>query len=724
MGTIAEKLAYTKQAREEIRSTIVELGVDCPGAAPFCEFDEYMRQIRTGVDTSEDTVTEDAMLEGITAHDAFGEQITGVIPTYDGTASGGLTVQVVETIPAGCVYYVGVTSTTLGDYTGATKTLTAGEAIPETAAAGDVYVDGDYEYRYAATYGDSSVWNTSDTLEGWGVRVLDNTKTEYGAMSTNLSNGIKSLSNTFSNCANMTCAPIIPDTVENMESTFGHCTSLTVAPSIPTENAIFLFGTFLGCTSLATAPYIPKNVTTVAYLFNGCTALTGTVTIDAEIEPSLTMLSEGNVFTATEKPIMLAGTCHRLLAIQQTSPDNVTLAPYLFVAYQYGSSKPLPTLPEYDKEKYPYAVIVYSSLNYYYRLIATSEICTATTGMFGKLTLSEGASYLTSTCYYYDADSNKNTFAWSEPTEGTTSGSISTANSSFSWSNYDLFTSSGTAVKEASDPVPIYPAGYSYNGITLPALPDWDSEAYPYVYIAQGKTKLLTTVKYFYMLYLCAEPMYWGYRGTLYSPAVGARMDGSAITFKITADSGYNLTETEWSSETEHEASTSYRPFSPFWANTDIYYVAESEYIEETLWGTLYLVGTDSVPPQIDGYLYNGTRLPALPEWDKETYPYAVIESSDSTNYYLYVTGSYRQYNDFTATDEWYSFLFNVPILYAKFTLGDEGWSAWKDFNETFPTSTGLEIGGIKDYFIWTNTNLYYGDVLAYKASEPVPVYD
>ncbi len=128
-------------------------------------------------------------------------------------------------------------------------------------------------------------------------------------------------------------------------------------------------------------------------------------------------------------------------------------------------------------------------------------------------------------------------------------------------------------------------------------------------------------------------------------------------------------------------------------------------------------------PPVVASmYSYNGTVLPALPAWDKETYPYAVIQSSDSTNYYLYVTGSYRQYNDFTATDEWYSFLFNVPMLYAKFTLGDEGWSAWKDFNETFPTSTGVEIGGIKDYFIWTNTNLYYGEVLAYEASNPVPV--
>ena len=37
-----------------------------------------------GVDTSQDTVTADAMLEGTTAHDASGEPITGTIPTYVG----------------------------------------------------------------------------------------------------------------------------------------------------------------------------------------------------------------------------------------------------------------------------------------------------------------------------------------------------------------------------------------------------------------------------------------------------------------------------------------------------------------------------------------------------------------------------------------------------------------------------------------------------------------
>ena len=40
-----------------------------------------------GVDTTEDTVTPQAMLSGFTAHDAEKNHITGVIPTYDGDAA-------------------------------------------------------------------------------------------------------------------------------------------------------------------------------------------------------------------------------------------------------------------------------------------------------------------------------------------------------------------------------------------------------------------------------------------------------------------------------------------------------------------------------------------------------------------------------------------------------------------------------------------------------------
>ncbi len=45
-----------------------------------------------GTDTSKDTVTADAMLEGTTAHDAYGKQIVGTIATYDFAVSGGLAI--------------------------------------------------------------------------------------------------------------------------------------------------------------------------------------------------------------------------------------------------------------------------------------------------------------------------------------------------------------------------------------------------------------------------------------------------------------------------------------------------------------------------------------------------------------------------------------------------------------------------------------------------------
>lgn len=48
MGTIADKLSYTKQAREEIRAAIVDKGVECPGDAPFCTFDAYISRISGG----------------------------------------------------------------------------------------------------------------------------------------------------------------------------------------------------------------------------------------------------------------------------------------------------------------------------------------------------------------------------------------------------------------------------------------------------------------------------------------------------------------------------------------------------------------------------------------------------------------------------------------------------------------------------------------------------
>ena len=89
------------------------------------------------------------------------------------------------TVPKGATYYVGTTSKELGDYTGATATYTEGQAFPSEVQNGDIYVYGDYEYRYNQyTLGINWIDETENPLNGWGARVLDKTKSSYGEIIT------------------------------------------------------------------------------------------------------------------------------------------------------------------------------------------------------------------------------------------------------------------------------------------------------------------------------------------------------------------------------------------------------------------------------------------------------------------------------------------------------------------------------------------------------------
>lgn len=59
---------------------------------PVANLANEIQSIQGGTDTSADTVTAESMLEGVTAHNASGEPIVGVIPLYDGAVTGGLSV--------------------------------------------------------------------------------------------------------------------------------------------------------------------------------------------------------------------------------------------------------------------------------------------------------------------------------------------------------------------------------------------------------------------------------------------------------------------------------------------------------------------------------------------------------------------------------------------------------------------------------------------------------
>lgn len=118
-------------------------------------------------------------------------------------------------------------------------------------------------------------------------------------------------------------------------------------------------------------------------------------------------------------------------------------------------------------------------------------------------------------------------------------------------------------------------------------------------------------------------------------------------------------------------------------------------------------------------YLYNGVELPALPEWDKEAYPYAVIAWNYVMAKYMFMASSapilrYRYGVDGDAELEGFSV--KAPRIGRLLTDG-----VWGD---AVSLSSNC-VMGVKDNtdIIWSNTDLINEDGSTYlSASDPVPV--
>lgn len=117
-------------------------------------------------------------------------------------------------------------------------------------------------------------------------------------------------------------------------------------------------------------------------------------------------------------------------------------------------------------------------------------------------------------------------------------------------------------------------------------------------------------------------------------------------------------------------------------------------------------------------YLYNGVRLPELPEWDKETYPYACILKVDKEaqgediDYCFIFYGSHPRS---VHADGHLSY-----VTHARYDYIDGAWVMNPAGN--FFITRGRPV--------WSNTDVYYlddvadvGGTLYLAASEPVPVY-
>ena len=153
-------------------------------------------------------------------------------------------------------------------------------------------------------------------------------------------------------------------------------------------------------------------------------------------------------------------------------------------------------------------------------------------------------------------------------------------------------------------------------------------------------------------------------------------------------------------------------------------------------WLTGYALGLAGQPmpfgvaskPEPVAYLYNGVRLPALPEWDREKYPYAFIcikptQVMFDPKPHLYCMETTRMVDDWEILNG----INGLCYLY-----NEEEGNEWISKGTVTSQNTG-----INSKIIWSNHDIYYdpdgyydignehlAGTVFLAASEPAPVYE
>jgi hypothetical protein len=163
-----------------------------------------------------------------------------------------------------------------GKYISDEKEYGAEVLFPTEIKDGDVYILGDYEYKYnyKASLLNTSKWLKNTEQSGWGVRVIDRTKEKYEDI-LNEVNGkpVTSIRNTFYECENLIEMPHIPDMTVDMFGAFSGCVKLQKISQIP-PNVKNISWTFEYCESISELPDIPDGIESANGTFADCSRIT------------------------------------------------------------------------------------------------------------------------------------------------------------------------------------------------------------------------------------------------------------------------------------------------------------------------------------------------------------------------------------------------------------------------------------------------------------------
>lgn len=300
---------------------------------------------------------------------------------------------------------------------------------------------------------------------------------------------------------------------------------------------------------------------------------------------------------------------------------------------------------------------------------------------------------------------------------------------------------------------------YKYNDLTLPALPEWDKETYPYALIflqMYGGESVYDTSPESGIVLIVANKL--GYlddpRGitnealetdTYVYTMGGNDWDGFTpdpidyIRWTCPSlEEGWQEFDTGSRSQIDAGMKSCY-PDMLAWTNTTLYDADGNVVLEASdpipicdlrSWLTGFALGFSGKPlplstgKKLVGYSYNGTVLPKLPEWDREMYPYAFMLDKPS----LYLCSSLPCAAVQTVLSPGYMGIFatgDCDVIRYEPTTDGGSWQRVSETAESFSTSEMI-IGLAFFDLLWTNTDIINTEdrTVFLAASEPIPVYE